>query len=43
MFKSENLNRGDNLEDLNLDERIILKCSLEKWVGGCGLDLSDLG
>ena len=29
----KNLSEGDNLEDLNVDGRIILKCVLKKLVG----------
>ena len=37
-----NLRERDCFEDPGLDGRIILKCALKKWDGGCGLDRSVL-
>lgn len=34
------LNGIGHSEDLVVHERIILKCILERWVGGCGLNSS---
>jgi len=33
---------GDQSEDIGVDGKIILKCTLNK-LGGCGLDSSDSG
>jgi hypothetical protein len=33
-FWYENLNDGDNLEDLDIDGRIILKLIFKEWGGG---------
>jgi hypothetical protein len=33
-FWWKNLREGDHLEDPGVDERIILKRTLEKWAGG---------
>jgi len=30
-----NLKKRDHLEDPEIDEKIILKCILRKWEGGC--------
>jgi hypothetical protein len=42
-FWSGNLKGRENLEDLGMDERIVLKWILEKLLEGCGLDLSGSG
>jgi hypothetical protein len=39
-FEWRNLRKGDHLEDLGVDGRIILKWILEKWHGG--MDWIDL-
>ena len=39
-FEWGNLRKGDHLEDLGVDGRIILKWILEKWHGG--MDWIDL-
>ena len=42
-FWWENLREGEHLEDPDVDGRIILKLTIEKWGWGYGLDRSDLG
>jgi hypothetical protein len=32
------LREGDHLKDPGIEERIILKCIVEKWVGKLGLE-----
>jgi hypothetical protein len=40
-FWLESLKGTDNLEDLSVDEKILLKPILKRKVGGCGLDSFD--
>jgi len=40
---SENMKQRDHLGELGIDGMTILKCTLEKWAGSNGLDLSGTG
>jgi hypothetical protein len=42
-FLYKNLNKGDNLEDLDVDGRIVLGLTLEKYGVKCGPGQSNSG
>jgi hypothetical protein len=42
-FRIENLMERESMEDLGINGRKILKCTLKKAKGGCGMDVSCSG